>query len=239
MRWPWLQHRGAVCSRWRSQATQLSLLLIKFSACISITSSQAGGDAAAWPYSQAWLSGCPSNLTGRSRADRSSRSQLIGCAHFAAQLGPTVQGQQAASARPFRAESLPPGMRTTAFRRSPTRGASVPPGRARSSSRAPEAAPKGVQPRRPAEAALQVLEIQLRQRLQVLFHPARTIVTMFRPCIMPQRKSAPCRASCLALLLVSAAREQPVLFCVASASADKDAAAACGAGCSARGRGHT
>ena len=59
-------------------------------------------------------------------------------------------------------------MRTAAFRRrSPAmRGNSVPAGR-RAASTAREATPQGVRPRRQAEVALQELELQLRERLQV------------------------------------------------------------------------
>ncbi len=46
------------------------------------------------------------------------------------------------------------------------RGGSVPPGR-RAASAAREATPAGVRPRRQAEIALQELELQLREQLQV------------------------------------------------------------------------
>ena len=100
-------------------------------------------------------------------ADPSKPSRTMNPASRPVRIVARAQAPQ--TARPFRAESLPPGMRTTAFRRSSTRGASMPPGWAQSGSTPRITAPQGVQPRGRAETALQQLEIQLRQTLQVTF----------------------------------------------------------------------
>ena len=64
----------------------------------------------------------------------------------------------------------------------------MPPGRARSSAR--EAASQGVRPRRPAETALQELELQLRERLQVT-----TLSRMSQgiQCLRDRSEQKPCR----------------------------------------------